>query len=322
MVRRRVAVKPGWGGVGEEGRAGDVGRPCSWFAWSWGESEQASGPSLEICSNFRKGFFRRGSRFRFKSHSPMAARRSLNMGDGSEGDAAAADAAAAATSLTGDSTADADAASTIAALRAQLADRDTTADADAASTIAALRAQLADRDTEIAALLKKSRTATSAAVRVAGGDDLTPIRASLVANAGILKNRVAALDRVAADKKKQRDGEAGEPGGGGGGAGGRAKQAAGGSDAAEEDCETKESGGGGGMASLAEGSFVVLRLLDNRVRLSRVQVRWERRKGERREGDGDGMELPVLPSEESGRAGDGTKRNGRVCYLSFLLLWA
>ena len=196
----------------------------------------------------------------------MAARRSLNMGDGSEGDAAAADAAAAATSLTGDST----------------------ADADAASTIAALRAQLADRDTEIAALLKKSRTATSAAVRVAGGDDLTPIRASLVANAGILKNRVAALDRVAADKKKQRDGEAGEPGGGGGGAGGRAKQAAGGSDAAEGAGETKESGGGGGMASLAEGSFVVLRLLDNRVRLSRVQVRWERRKGERREGDGEG----------------------------------
>ena len=237
----------------------------------------------------------------FKSHSPMAARRSLNMGDGSEGDAAAADAAAAATSLTGDST----------------------ADADAASTIAALRAQLADRDTEIAALLKKSRTATSAAVRVAGGDDLTPIRASLVANAGILKNRVAALDRVAADKKKQRDGEAGEPGGGGGGgAGGRAKQAAGGSDAAEEDCETKESGGGGGMASLAEGSFVVLRLPDNRVRLSMVQVRWERRKGREGEGDGDGMELPVLPSEESGRAGDGTKRNGRVCYLSFLLLWA
>ena len=202
----------------------------------------------------------------------MAARRSLNMGDGSEGDAAAADATAAAASLTGD--------------------------ADAASTIAALRAQLADRDTEIAALLK-SRTAASAAVRVAGGDDLTPIRASLVANAGILKNRVAALDRVAADKKKQRDGEAGEPGGGGGGRG-RDKQAAGGSDAAEEAGETKDSGGGGGMASLAEGSFVVLRLPDNRVRLSRVQVRRERRKGAERDGDGTETE------------------DDRVCYLSFL----
>ena len=207
-----------------------------------------------------------------KTPRPMAARRSLNMGDGSEGDAAAADATAAAASLTGD--------------------------ADAASTIAALRAQLADRDTEIAALLK-SRTAASAAARVAGGDDLTPIRASLVANAGILKNRVAALDRVAADKKKQRDGEAGEPGGGGGGRG-RDKQAAGGSDAAEEAGETKDSGGGGGMASLAEGSFVVLRLPDNRVRLSRVQVRRERRQGagERWRRDGDGRRpcvLSILP---------------------------